>query len=357
MRRLRALDRAQQKYKGVAFAVAVGQKFSEDGATRLGALIAFWGFFSLFPLLLAFVSITGFVFENDPGLRAEAIDSVLSHVPGLGDDVAREIGQLKGSTTALVIGLLGALYGGLGVMNAIGVALDEVWGVPHGDRPDPISRRGRSLLMLVIIGSAVIASTVGLHLARNGGIQPATMRVLSALAATAVAAGVFLVGSRVLAAAQITVRQALPGVVFATVGWVGLQLLGSLYVDHAVARADIAYGAFAAVIGLLSWLYLGAQLLMVAVEVSVVKAEHLWPRSLFGEHTEADEKTLRRLARAQRRWDEQTIHVTFDNRSQEEADLSAASAPVFVVSRWALSPDSALRITAGARMRTAAGIQ
>ena len=316
MRKLRALDRAQQRYPVVSFAVAVGQKFSEDGASRLGALIAFWGFFSLFPLLLAFVAILGFVFENDPGLRADAIDSVLSHIPGLGDDVAREIGQLKGSTVALALGLLGALYGGLGVMNAIGVALDEVWAVPHGDRPDPISRRGRSLLMLILIGTAVIASTLGLHLARNGGIQPATIRILSAIASTAVAAGVFLVGSRVLAAAEITVRQALPGVVFATVGWVALQLLGSLYVDHAVARADVAYGAFAAVIGLLSWLFLGAQLLMVAAEVSVVKAFHLWPRSLFGEHTEADERTLRRLARAQRRWDEQTILVSFDEKER-----------------------------------------
>jgi uncharacterized BrkB/YihY/UPF0761 family membrane protein len=171
--------------------------------------------------------------------------------------------------------------------------------------------------MLVFIGTAVIVSTVGLHLARNGGIQPATIRILSAVVSTAIAAGVFLVGSRVLAAAEITFRQALPGVIFATVGWVALQLLGSLYVDHAVARADVAYGAFAAVIGLLSWLFLGAQLLMVAAEVSVVKAHHLWPRSLFGEHTEADVRTLERLARAQRRWDEQTISVSFGDKKED----------------------------------------
>jgi YihY family inner membrane protein len=313
VRRLRALDRAQQRYPAVAFVVAVAQKFSEDGASRLGSLIAFWAFFSLFPLLLAFVAILGFVFESDESLRSEAVDSILSRIPTFGDEFARQIGHLSGSGVALTVGLLGALYGGLGVMNAVGFALDEVWGVPHGDRPDAVRRRGRSLLMLAVIGTAIVASTVGLHLARVGGIQPATVRILDAVAAAALAALVFLLGFKVLTAAKITLRQALPGVAVATVGWVGLQLLGSLVIAHALKRADLTYGAFAAVFGVLSWMLLGAQLLMVAAEVSVVKAHRLWPRSLFGEHTEADIRALRRLAHAQRRWDEQTIKVSFSD--------------------------------------------
>jgi YihY family inner membrane protein len=314
VRRLRALDRAQQRYPAVAFAVAVGQKFSEDGASRLGALIAFWGFFSMFPLLLAFVAILGFVFENDPSLRADAIDSVLSRIPTFGDEFARQLGQLSGSGVALAVGVVGALYGGLGVMNAMGYALDEVWGVPHGDRADPVRRRGRSLLMLVVIGVAIVATTVGLHLARVGGIQPATIRILDALAAVVLSAAVFLLGFRLLTSAKVTVRQALPAVAVATVGWVALQFVGSLVIAHAIKRADLSYGAFAAVFGLMAWMLLGAQLLMVAAEVSVVRAFKLWPRSLFGEHTDADERTLRRLAHAQRRWDEQTIEVSFEEK-------------------------------------------
>ncbi len=315
MRRLRALDRAQQRYRGVAFIVGVAQKFSEDGASRLGAVIAFWGLFSMFPLLLAFASILGFVFESDPGLRADAVDSVTSRIPGLGAEVGEQIGQLGGSTPALVIGVLGALYGGLAVMNAMGVALDEVWGVPHADRSDPIRRRGRSLVMLLIIGGTIVVTTVGLHLARVGGVQPATVRLLDAGVSVALTAVVFAVGFRVLTTARITVRESLPGVAVATVGWVALQIAGSLFVKHVLDRADATYGTFAIVIGLLSWLLLGAQLLLVAAEVSVVHADRLWPRSLFGEHTDADERALRRHAQSQRRWEDQQIAVSFDDAS------------------------------------------
>ena len=64
------------------------KKFGEDRASSLAALIAYYAFVSLFPLLLAFVSILGFVLEDNPTLRADVLDSALARIPVLGTSSA-----------------------------------------------------------------------------------------------------------------------------------------------------------------------------------------------------------------------------------------------------------------------------
>ena len=92
-------------------------------------------------------------------------------------------------------------------------------------------------------------------------------------------------------------RQLWLGIVLAAVGWAVLQALGGIYVDRVVRSANQTYGLFAIVIGLLSWLYLGAQMLLYAAEANVVRARRLWPRSLFEPVTAADVQALRAAAR------------------------------------------------------------
>src|SRR5262245_12525634 len=96
LRRVREmLDRWQQSTVFSAFPVAVFKKFQEDRASRLAALIAYWGFFSLFPLLLAFVSILGFVLEDNPGFQKDVLDSTVSQIPVLGYKIGRHVASLK----------------------------------------------------------------------------------------------------------------------------------------------------------------------------------------------------------------------------------------------------------------------
>jgi uncharacterized BrkB/YihY/UPF0761 family membrane protein len=75
----------------------------------------------------------------------------------------------------------------------------------------------------------------------------------------------------------------MPGAVAGALGWTGLHAVGGLYVSHVVAEASLTYGAFAAVIGLLSWLYLQTRLLLLAAELNAVLSRHLWPRALRGD--------------------------------------------------------------------------
>jgi membrane protein len=63
--------------------------------------------------------------------------------------------------------------------------------------------------------------------------------------------------------------------------WTVMQLVGTYFVNHQVKNATPVYGTFALVIGLLVWIYLGAQLTLLCAEVNVVRVKRLWPRSLL----------------------------------------------------------------------------
>jgi YihY family inner membrane protein len=311
-----AIDRWQQATPLTAVPVAVAKKFADDGASRLAALIAYWAFFSIFPLLLAFASILGFLLEGNPDFQKDVLDSTVAQVPVIGTQLSNDVTSLKGSGLALAIGIVGAVWAGLGVTLAIGNALDVLWAVPRTDRPDYVHKRLRGLAILVVIGTAQILTTVVVTLARKGTIEPPVAGVASFAGSAAIDLAVFLTAFRVLTAADVTVRQVLPGALLATISWLGLQTLGGLYVEHVVARANDTYGVFAVVIGLLSWLWLAAQLSLVAAEVNVVLAQRLWPRSLFGGLTTADERALRSAAAAEQRDRREHIAVSFDQAAE-----------------------------------------
>ena len=93
--------------------------------------MAYWGFLSVFSLLLVFVSVLGFAFQNDPSFQKQVLDSTLRLMPVIGPQISGHIGSLTGSTAALVFGLVGALWTGLCVTLAIGNAFDRVWALPR----------------------------------------------------------------------------------------------------------------------------------------------------------------------------------------------------------------------------------
>jgi YihY family inner membrane protein len=310
------LDRWQQSTVLAAFPLAVVKKFQDDRASRLAALISYWAFFSLFPLLLAFVSILGFVLEGNEDFQKQVLDSTVSQIPVIGDQLSRDVTSLKGSGLALAIGVAVAIWAGLGVTLAIENALDEVWAVPRLNRPDFFTSRLRGLAALAIVGTAQVVSTFVVTLARNGTIQPPLAGILSFSGSVVVDFAVFLMAFRALTAARVTTRQVLPGVIIATLCWLGLQTLGGLYVEHVVTRSSETYGVFAVVIGLLSWLWLAAQLTLIAAEVNVVLDQRLWPRSLFDGLSAADERAWRRAAEAQQRDARERIEVTFERAAE-----------------------------------------
>jgi membrane protein len=311
--RLLKLDEFQQHHRRLSFPAAVVKKFGDDQAGQLAALIAYYAFVSLFPLLLVFVTVLGFVLQGNSSAQTSVLHSTLKQFPIIGTQLENNVHSLKGSAAALAIGLVGSLLGALGITSAAQNAFNQVWHVPRKDRPNFLTSRLRGLGLIATLGTLSVISTL-LAGAVSAQIPSGTLAtlggVLLALAANLL---LFFAAFRLLTVARVPTRDLLPGVLFATVLWQILQYVGGYYVAHVVRRAQETSGLFAFVLGLLAWLYLGGQLTLVAAEINVVRARRLWPRSFFTPPLlDADKRALVSAAEVEERVEQENVEVTFD---------------------------------------------
>ena len=158
------------------FPLAVAKKFGEDKAGHLAALVSYYAFFSLFPLLMVFTAVLGMLLRGNPELQDAIVDSALTQFPVIGDQIRDNVGSLKGSAVALAVGIGTALWAGMGVTTALQSALNSVWDVPIRRQPNFLIARLRSLIMLGVLGS----SRSGRPSSRASGARPGRWGSVSA---------------------------------------------------------------------------------------------------------------------------------------------------------------------------------
>jgi YihY family inner membrane protein len=317
-RQVRRADRFQQRHAVIAFPWAVLQKFGNDQAGGKAALMAYYGLFAVFPLLLLLTTVLGFVLSGNPALREQLIDSALGNFPVIGDQLRSEVHPLEGNTVALVIGIAGTLYGSLGVGFAAQNAMNTVWNIPYVRWPSFWARYLRTFGVIGLLGLAVASSTA-LSAFATAVAHGAGATVLAVAASFLVNLGLFLLAFMVLTAEPLRPREVAVGVIIATVFWETLQLIGTWYVTRGLRTASPTYGVFAVVITLLSWLYLGAQLTLWAAEINVVLRYHLWPRSVTQPPlTRADRLVFVRLAQMEVRRPEEKVAASFTDEADED---------------------------------------
>ncbi|OMC48681.1 ribonuclease BN [Mycobacterium sp. IS-2888] len=310
------LDRLQRRNRAVGVVIAVIYKYLDDQGGYLAALITYYGFVSLFPLLLLLTTGLGLVLAGHPALQHQVLQSTLSQFPVIGSQLHEPHG-LSGGSVALIVGIGGALYGGLGVGQAVQNAMDSVWAVPRNQRPDPLRSRLRSLLLLLVLGSAAITATALSAIGQATGSLGVFGRIGVALAAVAINAMICLVAFRVTTARALTYRQVLPGAIVAAFIWQILQWFGAGYVGHTVKSASATNSVFALVLGLLAFLFLVSSTLVLCAEINVVLVEKLYPRALLTPFTDdadltpADRKTYAKRAKAERVKGFQRVSVRF----------------------------------------------
>jgi inner membrane protein YhjD len=314
LRPVKRLDRYQQRHRWLAVPLAVVKKFGDDQAGNLAALVAYYAFFSLFPLLLVFVTILGFVLQGDPSAQQSVEHSVRSSFPALGDTI--RFTSLHGHVVALVLGLLTSLWSGLGVTSAAQNAFDRVWAVPFKERPNFLQSRLRGLGLLVVLGALFVIAT-GASGAVSGGLGGPLTKVLGIVVSLLANFVLFFAAFRLMTASAVETRCLRVGVIVASILWTLLQAVGGLYIGHVLKHLSSAYESFGFVIALLVWLHLGAQMTLYAAEINVVLQRKLWPRSLIGPPSvAADERTLTALARVEERSQEERVEVTFEDPRQ-----------------------------------------
>jgi YihY family inner membrane protein len=309
----RRLDRFQQRHVAVAFPVAVLKKYGEDNAGSLAALLSYYGFFSLFPLLAVATTILGHVLAGNPTLRQQLLDTALRNVPLIGSRIATDVHALDASGVALAIAIVLTIWSGLGAVKAFEYAMNTIWNVPHRRRPGFVPTNLRALAMLVGLAALILVSSLTAMSGLFGqGLVGATAGFLVSVV---VHTALFLGAYTVLSAAPVGWRTNLPGAIVAAIAWTVLLRLGGVFVAHEIASANEVYGTFALVVGLLAWLYLGSSVALYAAEINVVRAGHLWPRSVIQPPiTDADERMLVRYARESERRPEVQVDVHTEAR-------------------------------------------
>jgi uncharacterized BrkB/YihY/UPF0761 family membrane protein len=321
-RSVRAVDAFQQRLRPAAFVFGVIKKFGDDRGGSLCALLAFYGFVSLFPLLLLLVTILGFVGAGDHSFVYRVEKSAFSEFPIVGTKLSTNIHALHDHSVAgLVVGIVGVAWGSQGALQTAQYAQAEIWNIPNVLRPSFWSRLGRTAVMIMMLGVFLLASTVlaGFVTIGHQGAPAAMGAVIGSLALNV---GLFLVAFRVLTPRQIAWRDMVPGAIGGAAGWTALQFLGGVFIEHSLRNTSKEYGAFALVLGLIAFLFLAAEVTLYAAETNVVLTRHLWPRTLVQPPlTAADKQVLSSIALEAKRRPEQYVATGF---REGEEDTEAA---------------------------------
>jgi membrane protein len=305
--RLERFDRWQQQRPRWAVALATAKKFQEDQTTNLAGLIAFWAFFSIFPLLLVATAAIGFAH-----LKPNVMDNIRDLLPVL---KGQPLSKLHGSGLALVIGIVSALWSGMAVVRTAQVAFNTIWEVPMNQRPKLVEQTVRSLKVLAVVGVGLIVSTfvTGFLTSNANDIMPAVVSsILGPVISLALDIGLFVAAFRLLTDREISTKQVLPGALLSGVVFFALQQASTLIISHRLASASASYAQMGLAITMLWWFYLQAIVTLLGVQLNVVLTQRLWPRSLIGgPDTRADHRAYDAYAKERTYHDNEEVDTTF----------------------------------------------
>jgi YihY family inner membrane protein len=318
---IRRVDAFQQGHAPLAFVYGVVKKYGNDNAGALTVQLTYSLFTTVFPLLLLLVTVLSLVLAGDPSARKAVLHSTFSQFPLVGSQLSTNIHVMKrNSTFGLAVGMLGLAYGTTGLAGAGMYTMEQVWNIPGALRPGFVPRMFRSLAFLATLGIGVVATT-GLSTFGTFGRHNFWLGVLAELLAAIGNIGLYVAAFRILTPKQVETGRLVPGALFGGVVWTVLQALGGYVVGHYLRGDSAVYGTFGAVLGLIAWIYLGAEITVYAAELNTVLARRLWPRGMVQPPlTEADQRTLALQAIQNQRRPEQEVVTRIRGRPMTQRE-------------------------------------
>ena len=265
------VDTFQQRHRFTAFSYAVIKKYGEDNAGTQAALLTYYGFLSLFPLLLVLTTVANNVIGNNPHLEATVIDGITDYFPLLGDQLSAHVHGINSSGLALAVGILFTLYGARGVADAFRKGVQHIWQVPESKRDTFPKSLFKSIALLIVGGFGFIVASILAGLTSAAGHDP-IFRVLSILLNMFILFWLFNFLLNFSLPRQLPLKQTKVGAAVAAVGIVTLQLVGGYILSHELKNLDALYSYFAIALGLMFWIYLQAQILYYAMEIAYVSS-------------------------------------------------------------------------------------
>jgi membrane protein len=239
-------------------------------AGRNASLLAFFSFLSIFPLMLAAVTILGFLLDGNEELQRKVIDSAASEIPVLGRTLADNPKSIDGSLIALVIGLGGALWASTKAFVGLQSALDDSWEVDVDDRDGLPAQRGKALMGLVIIAISQIG-TLTLAAIVSAADLPAYSNLVIVGATVVINIVVIAAMYRFLTSYPTTWRDVWLGAVFAGLAYTTLQHFGTLIVQRLADTENEATATINTILGLITWLSLIGITVIMCAELNAAR--------------------------------------------------------------------------------------
>lgn len=272
------IDNYQRKHKIAGFSYGVLKKYSEDEVGKKAALLTYYGFLSLFPLLLLIATAISVFTANNPDAQATATNTVSRYIPAIGDQLYSHIHSINKNGFALVAAVLFTAYGARGAIENFRESAKSIW---HETKKNDSFAKNiiRSLIILVVgtIGLIIASVITGYVAAAGSGV---VFKILSLLANIFVLFWVFIFILKTSIDRKISIKKIRLGALISSVGLVVLQIVGGVVLAHQLKTLDTLYSVFALPLGLMFWIYLQSQIVYIAVVAAAVKSQKLWPRSI-----------------------------------------------------------------------------
>ncbi|PZS14302.1 MAG: inner membrane protein YhjD [Pseudonocardiales bacterium] len=290
--------RVRARYSWLDHLVRAGQSYTANHGDHYAAAITFFSVLSLVPLLMIAFAVAGFVLAGNPELLQQLLNQIHSAAPpGLDKTLDPVIaGAIRSRGSVGIVGLLGALYSGLGWMGNLRDALTAQWQATQGqttqghDEQPPESAgflrtKVFDLLALVGLGLALMASfaLTGIGTAFASvvlkalglGQNPGARLVLVVLAVAASVAGMWLVFLWVIARLPrqpVPLRSATHAAWFGAVGFELLKQAFAIYLDS-VTNSPTGR-LFGPVIGLMVFAYFVSRFVLFLTAWAAVVAQN-----------------------------------------------------------------------------------
>jgi membrane protein len=241
----------------------------------VSAAMAYYFFFSLFPVALALIAISS-LFIQTATVRAAVMNLITYLAPGLADIVERNLELvLQQRGTIGVIAILGLIYSASGLFGVLLAVANRAWGSVA--RRSTLAHRALAVALVLVMALLFIAATfltTGSEFLRRvspgaAGEGPGTpLAILQLLLSIALTAGGFLILYWQLPATRVHIADAWPAALATGVAWEIARRLYSYYLAR-FASYSLVYGSLATVIGLMAWFNLTAYIILLGTELSV----------------------------------------------------------------------------------------
>jgi membrane protein len=262
----------------------VFQNFNQARAGEAAASMAYYAFFSLFPLLLLLSSILGYFLSSGTN-RVDIVSYVTRIVPIQEHFIQQTLlAILKARNAVGVIGLLGLIWSASGAFSALAININRAWSVSDArgfflDRLLAVGMIAVIILVLVIIliASSLMSLLPSFNIPLLGSFSiyyTFLWKALTRLVPWAIACLVFYLLYKLLPTTPVQPRAALWGALVAGIAWEVLTSAFTWYLGSGLANYQAVYGSLGTIVGLLTWIYLSAWITLFGAHVSAVVSRH-----------------------------------------------------------------------------------